>query len=217
MRRLLHGCHLLLLPSLAGRVIRVGGLPTAQQHEHQVLSSQRALQKVAEQRAAMAERRRLQLQRSKATYEMQVLMGDEEDVPPLPDYDDYGEELQDDSQPASAGCASHAAGGSSGQPSTSHAQRKLAFEQSFRQHTEQGLKYKTLLAPQLAEFERHDLQHRVETIQERVHRMARCLMAAHPGCPARGGTQPISWRPVLLRVIHGTGLIYVPLFRCVMS
>ena len=53
----------------------------------------------------------------------------------------------------------------------------------------------------------------VETVQQRVHAMAEELMAGHPGCPA-AGLVLVSWRPVFLRTLYGTGVIQVPTFRC---
>lgn len=159
----------------------------------------------ARHHAEVAAARSVNLQRSKQTHRIRQLFALDEEEGELHLEHDDGYAADTD-----------VGGGSRGQqrqPSGSHAERRLQFEQRSQVATKKAVQYCTLLAEPLAALERKLMEEPFATLQQHVVTYSRNPI--HPGCAHPPGSISISkWRPVLIRSIAGSGLIEIPIFRC---
>ncbi len=95
-------------------------------------------------------------------------------------------------------------------PTLSHAQRRLRFEQNFRDYCQLGLKHRMMRSALHAAFQQQDHERQLAVAQQRIHDYA-ASGAPHPDCC--GSVVVVSWRLVFLRSFLGTGLLNIPTFR----
>lgn len=201
---------------LAGKRRRAGGLgPSAEtlleQREARALAEEQ-LKRQREADAASRAARSAALQRARATRRINRMLAEEEDVDGFWPFDGS---TGDDEMGLGEGGAARGSSGGTRQPTRSHGERRLQFELQFRDHTQEGVEWGQMCAPQLAHGARELFESNLAVTQRAVTELSRQL-ATHPRCPAEsaGSLAVISWRPVLWRCLYGTGVIHVPTFRC---
>lgn len=186
--------------------------PTAEEAAEQREAWNQAQQEMADRQAAVAAARSATLQRNRAAHCVGQLFGYEEDLHIGSDEGYVADDMDDD------GDVGPSNGGQQRQPSggPGHGERRLRYEQAFQRENEKAVQYRTLLAAEHAAAERRDMGQQLAAVQQKV--VAYSGHPIHPACPgAARAVSVISWRPVMLRCMAGTGAIEIPTFRCVMG